>query len=77
MIRRRPAPDEAEGSREKRTLTLNLGSFAWQSLEDECERFGVAMEELTAFALMYYLADADSGRISRKPPSARIDDRES
>ncbi len=77
MIRRWPAPNEADGSREERTLRLDLGSFAWRSLEQECERFGVTVEELTAFALMYYLADADSGRVSRTPPSARVDDRES
>jgi hypothetical protein len=78
VIRRRPAPNagESSGAREKRTLTLELGSFAWQSLDEECERLGMAIEELIAFGLMYYVADADSGRIARKPPSARFDGRE-
>ena len=78
MIRRRPAPhaEGDSGSSEQRTLALDLGSFAWQSLEEECERLGVAIEELVAFALMYYLADADSGRIARKPPGARAEHRD-
>jgi hypothetical protein len=52
----------------ERTLSLRLDPFGWEALEQESNRLGVSQEELVGFAVMYYLADADSGRITRRPP---------
>jgi hypothetical protein len=52
-------------------LTLELEDFAWKALEEEAARLGVAIEEVAHFAVLYYLADRDSGRISRRLPVPR------
>ena len=49
----------------QRSLELKLEGFAWEALDAECARFDVGAEELLRFALLYYLADVDSGRIAR------------
>lgn len=46
-------------------VRLPLGSFAWQTANEEAMRAGLTIEELITFSLLYYLADRDSGRISR------------
>jgi len=48
------------------SLTLRLEGFAWEAIEQESTRLGVSVEELVAFAAMYYIADVDSGRIARR-----------
>ena len=48
------------------SVSLRLSGFAWEAIEQESARQGVPVDELVAFAVMYYLADADSGRISRQ-----------
>jgi len=67
-----PSPPSASGTAVSRRLALRLDTFAWEALEQESTRLGVSEEELVAFALMYYLADVDSGRIARVPPDARL-----
>lgn len=52
----------------ERSLTLRMEGFALEAIEQESARLGVAVEELAAFALQYYLADLDSGRIARRFP---------
>jgi hypothetical protein len=47
------------------SVTLRLSGFAWRAIEQESARQGVPVEEMLAFAAMYYLADVDSGRIAR------------
>jgi hypothetical protein len=47
-------------------MSLRLDEFAWEAIEHESTRLGVSEEELVAFAIMYYLADLDSGRIARR-----------
>ena len=52
-------------------LELRLDGFAVQALRGECERLHLAPRELVEFAIAYYLADLDSGRIARRiPPQA-------
>ena len=55
-----------------RSLTLDVGTFAWSALEAESAHQGVSVEELVRFSILYYLADSDSGRIARRlpPPTA-------
>ena len=50
----------------KRSLALRLDEFAWEAIQHESTRLGVSEEELIAYAVLYYLADLDSGRISRR-----------
>jgi hypothetical protein len=49
-----------------RSVTLTLESFAWEAIDEEAARGGTTIEELIAFSVIYYLADVDSGRISRE-----------
>jgi hypothetical protein len=60
------------------TIPLQLDGFARTALEEECARQGVAADELARFAVLYYLADLDSGRVAREvpPPQARPSARE-
>lgn len=53
--------------RASRSVTLRLGGFAWEAIDDEAARAGSSTEELIAFSVLYYLADVDSGRIARSP----------
>ncbi len=55
-------------SRAPRELKLELDAFAREALEQEATRLAVSVEELARFAVLYYLADRDSGRIARRPP---------
>jgi hypothetical protein len=56
-------PEGGEGIRE---LSVRLDGFACEALEQESARLGVPVEELASFAVLYYLADVDSGRIARR-----------
>lgn len=56
----------AAGGAAEQEVAVTLQSFAREALLLECERLGVSEEELIRFAVMYYLADLDSGRIARR-----------
>jgi hypothetical protein len=58
-------PPSASG---RRGLQLRLDRFAWGAIGEECSRLGISAEELSEFAVLYYLADLDSGRIARHIP---------
>jgi hypothetical protein len=45
---------------------LELEDFGYEALVDEARRQDVPIEELLAHAVMYYLADLDSGRIAAR-----------
>jgi hypothetical protein len=68
-------PAEGQGVPVKRKLALRMDEFAWEALQHESTRLKVSEEELIAFAVMYYLADVDSGRIARRFPGERLSDR--
>ena len=51
------------------SVTLRLDEFAYRTIEEESVKMGVSVEELTTFAVLYYLADLDSGRIARRIPA--------
>lgn len=58
-------------------MTLRLERFAWETLDEEAAREGLTLEELITFSTLYYLADVDSKRISRRitrSPYPRRDD---
>jgi hypothetical protein len=56
-------PQAEQGAR---SVSVALTGFAWESIEQESARLGVPVEELVSFAVMYYIADVDSGRIARR-----------
>ncbi len=56
----------------ERELMLKLDEFAWEAIQDESARQGVSAEELVAFAVLYYIADCDSGRIARRITPAEL-----
>ncbi len=71
VIRSRPkvsgSPSgDPQAAAAERSLNLRLEGFAWEGLERESARLGVPVQELVAFAVLYYLADVDSGRIARR-----------
>ncbi len=49
-------------------MAVRLEGFAWEALQEESSRQGVPVEDLVAFAVLYYLADVDSGRVARRIP---------
>lgn len=59
---------DALGERCATSVDLRLGDFAWTHLREEADRQGVSVEDLAAHAVVYYLADADSGRTSWPVP---------
>jgi hypothetical protein len=59
------APTEVAGDGEH-NLTLTLDGYAWEGVSEEAAREGLTVEELVGFAVLYYLADVDSGRIARQ-----------
>jgi hypothetical protein len=62
------------GAPVKRSVALRLDEFAWEAIQHESTRLGVAEEELVAYAVLYYLADVDSGRIARRIPTRQYPD---
>jgi predicted DNA-binding ribbon-helix-helix protein len=64
--RERISSAKTEHVRIDRSLTLRLERFAWDAIDEEATREGIAVEELIAFSVLYYLADVDSERIARR-----------
>lgn len=56
------------GPAQPHEFVLSLDQFTWEALVEEAQRLGVSSEELASYALLYYLADLDSGRIARRLP---------
>lgn len=62
--------DDFRDARGVQSITLELGGFAWETLAEQSAQMGVSVEELATHAIMYYVADLDSGRIARRIPAA-------
>jgi hypothetical protein len=54
----------------ERALSVRVEGFACEALEQESARLGVPVEDLAGFAILYYLADVDSGRVARRISSS-------
>ena len=62
----RPAwgvPRFAPAANQDYALNIELDDATWKSLSDEAEAQGVSTEVLTMHAVLYFLADLDSGRL--------------
>jgi hypothetical protein len=68
----RPRTLERQAAYVEHTVTVPLDGFAWDALEEEAAREGLAVEQVIGFAVLYYLADHDSGRISRRISASPI-----
>ena len=60
------------GEQDGSDVRLRFEGFAWEAIKEESARLGVPLNELIVFAVMYYLADVDAGRIARRPLSAPL-----
>lgn len=47
-------------------VELKLEGFALEAVERESARLGVPAADVMTFAVLYYLADLDSGRVARE-----------
>jgi hypothetical protein len=54
----------ADGDRDASTMNVTLDDVTWAALVEEAERQGVTPETLGVHALLYFLADFDSGRVA-------------
>ncbi|MET0809873.1 MAG: hypothetical protein ABWY65_02015 [Thermoleophilaceae bacterium] len=65
----RPAwkvPDFAAEAKPGQSVIVELDDATWSALREEAGAQGVAVETLALHAVMYFLADVDSGRIAVK-----------
>jgi hypothetical protein len=53
-------------TRGTRSVVAQIDGFVAEAIDEEAERLGISADELVSFSVLYYLADVDSGRISRK-----------
>jgi hypothetical protein len=63
-----PPPAGGDG----RSVSVRFDGFGWEALSEESARLRVPVQDLIVYAVMYYLADLDSGRIARRPPAAAL-----
>ena len=68
-LAKRPGEHPIGHRQPEASLTLNLDEFAYRTIEQESVKLGVSVEEFAIFGVLYYLADIDSGRISRRIPA--------
>jgi hypothetical protein len=61
---------EGRAVQSEHALSVRVEGFAREALEQESARLGVPVEELVGFAVLYYLADVDSGRVARRISSS-------
>jgi hypothetical protein len=65
---------EGLGAHLPRELRLDVDPFTRAALEHEAAQLDVSVEEFVRFAVLYYLADHDSGRIARRLPMISLPD---
>jgi hypothetical protein len=65
----RPARGHCIRAQRSEPLVLRIDRFAREAIERESAELGVSARELASFALLYYVADLNSGRIARRLPA--------
>ncbi len=71
MSARRERSDP-RGAPTSRHITVELDEFGWEALERESERLGISKPQTIRLALLYFVADSDSGRIARRLPEEML-----
>ena len=66
MALRVPRLPKAAAGKAALDLTVDLDRESWQELEAEAERQDVSVEAMLEHAIMYFLADIDSGRVEQR-----------
>ena len=72
----RPAwliPQCATASSDATEVTVRLDRETWEALQREAERQSVSAADLARHAVLYFLADVDSGRVGERLESALTD----
>src|SRR5262245_52918177 len=59
-----PAPRRVTAARDASEVTVRLDKETWQALHAEADSQGVSAADLTRHAVLYFLADVDSGRVA-------------
>ena len=67
------APHSATASSDAVDVTVRLDRETWEALHGEAERQSVSAADLTRHAVLYFLADVDSGRVGQRLESALTD----
>ncbi len=57
-----------DGPADERRLVLHLDAFAGQAICNESTDHGMSPEDFAKYAVLYYLADLDRGRVARRIP---------
>jgi hypothetical protein len=63
-----PAAGGHQGIGSEQSLVLRLDGFTSNAIAKESAQLGMSAEELAKFAVLYFLADLDSGRTARQIP---------
>jgi hypothetical protein len=66
MALRVPRLDRGRAGRRSMRLAIDLDADSWRELEAEARRQEVPVEALVVHAILYFLADLDSGRVGRR-----------
>jgi hypothetical protein len=66
MALRVPRLDRRDTARRSMRLAIDLDADSWRELEAEARRQDVTVEALVVHAILYFLADLDSGRVGRR-----------
>ena len=61
------------GSSDASDVTIRLDRETWAALQGEAARQSVSAADLTRHAVLYFLADVDSGRVGQRLESALTD----
>jgi hypothetical protein len=69
------SPPESPTNAAEAGVELELDAFGREMLAQQCVELGVSERELIRFALLYYFADLDSGRIARRIPDTQATSR--
>jgi predicted DNA-binding ribbon-helix-helix protein len=68
-----PAPSQEAASSGASAVAVRLDRETWRGLQEEAERQDVSASDLTRHAVLYFLADVDSGRVGQRLESALTD----
>jgi len=68
-----PVPPQEAASSDASAVAIRLDRETWRGLREEAERQDVSNSDLTRHAVLYFLADVDSGRVGQRLERALTD----